>query len=66
MILRWILSVHDSPGPCWYLNAIGVEPLEQRAGLGTALLRFMLMRIDEDVLPSFLDTSVPDNLGYYG
>ena len=59
------LSALDSPQPCWYLNAIGVEPSEQGTGLGTALLGFMLNRVDEDALPSFLDTSVPDNLGYY-
>ena len=45
-------------------SAVG-HPSEQRTGLGTALLRPMLMRIDEDALPSFLDTSAPDNLGYY-
>ena len=25
----------------------------------------MLTRIDADALPAFLDTSAPDNLGYY-
>jgi len=25
----------------------------------------MLARIDDDALPTFLDTSAPDNLGYY-
>ena len=60
-----LLSALDAPDPCWYLNAVGVEPSEQGEGLGTALLRFMLERVDEDALPSFLDTSVPDNLGYY-
>ena len=59
------LSALNSPQPCWYLNAIGVEPSEQGTGLGTALLDFMLRRIDQDALPSFLDTSVPDNLGFY-
>ena len=60
-----MLSALEPPHPCWYLDTIGVEPSEQRTGLGTALLDLMLERIDEDVLPSFLDTSAPDNLGYY-
>ena len=60
-----LLSSLDAPQPCWYLNTIGVEPSEQGTGLGTALLDFMLRRVDEDALPSFLDTSLPDNLGYY-
>ena len=53
------------PGHCWYLDAIGVDPSQQRSGLGTALLRWMLARVDSDGLPAFLDTSAPDNLGYY-
>ena len=60
-----LLSSLDAPQPCWYLNTIGVEPSQQGKGLGTALLDFMLERGDEDALPSFLDTSLPDNLGYY-
>ena len=53
------------PHPCWYLNAIGVDPSAQRLGAGSALINRMLVRIDEDALPAFLDTSAPDNLGYY-
>ena len=60
-----LLAELDPPHPCWYLDTIGVEPSEQRTGLGTALLSTMLLRIDEQALPSFLDTSAPDNLGYY-
>ena len=60
-----LLSSLDASQQCWYLNTIGVEPSQQGKGLGTALLDFMLRRVDEDALPSFLDTSLPDNLGYY-
>ena len=60
-----ILSALDAPHPCWYLDTIGVEPSEQHRGLGSALIRVMLERIDRDDLPSFLDTSAPDNLAYY-
>lgn len=60
-----LLAELDPPHPCWYLDTIGVEPSEQRTGLGTALLNTMLVKIDEQVLPSFLDTSAPNNLGYY-
>ena len=37
----------------------------RRTGLGSALINQMLRRIDEDALPAFLDTSEPENLGYY-
>ena len=60
-----LLSALDAPHPCWYLDTIGVEPSEQHRGLGSALLRVMLERFDKDTLPSFLDTSAPDNLAYY-
>ena len=51
--------------PHWFLDGIGVEPTRQRAGLGSALLRHMLVRVDGDALPAFLDTSALDNLDYY-
>ena len=60
-----MLNALEPPHPCWYLDTIGTEPSEQRTGLGTALLDLMIGRIDEEALPAFLDTSVPDNLGYY-
>ena len=39
--------------------------MAQRGGVGSALINHMLRRIDDDALPAFLDTSAPDNLGYY-
>ena len=60
-----VLAGLAPPAPCWYLNAIGIEPSQQRSGSGTALLGRMLARVDGDGLPAFLDTSAPDNLGYY-
>ncbi len=60
-----VLAALKPPGPCWYLNGIGVDPSAQRTGLGSALINQMLPRIDDDALPAFLDTSAPDSLGYY-
>ncbi|MCY4581497.1 MAG: GNAT family N-acetyltransferase [Chloroflexi bacterium] len=59
------LATLESPPSCWYLNAIGVDPSAQRGGLGSGLINRMLARADDDALPAFLDTSAPDNLGYY-
>lgn len=59
------LGTLEWPHPCWYLNAIGVDPSAQRGGLGSALINRMLARIDHEALPAFLDTSASDNLGYY-
>ena len=52
-----VLAALKPPGPCWYLNGIGVDPSAQRTGLGSALINQMLPRIDDDALPAFLDTS---------
>ena len=60
-----LLAALKWPGPCWCLNGIGVDPSVQRTGLGSALINHMLPHIDDDALPAFLDTSAPDNLGYY-
>ena len=63
--LSSLLAALAPAEPCWYLDAIGVDPSRQRSGLGTALLRSMLARVDDEGLPAFLDTSAPDNLAYY-
>ena len=60
-----LLAALSPPHPCWRLDSIGVDPSTQRGGVGTALISHMLPRIDAEGLPAFLDTSQPDNLGYY-
>ena len=60
------LAAIKPPYPYWYLNGIGVDPSSQRSGLGSALINHMLARIDnDDTQSAFLDTSEPNNLGYY-
>jgi len=48
-------------GPHWYLEGIGVDPAEQRGGLGSALLRPGL----QSGLPCALLTSAEENLPFY-
>ncbi len=60
-----VLAAIKPPYPYWYLNGIGVDPSSQRSGLGSALINHMLARIDDDTQSAFLDTSEPNNLGYY-
>ena len=59
------LDALKPPDPCWRLKSIGVDPSAQRTGMGSALINHMLPCIDRDALPTFLDTSQPNNLGYY-
>ena len=51
--------------PCWYLPLIGVDPVCQGRGYGSALLRHALERCDRDGLPAYLESSNPRNIPLY-
>jgi ribosomal protein S18 acetylase RimI-like enzyme len=54
--------VHYHPHePHWYLPFIGVEPVRQGQGLGTALLRVQLATCDKVRLPAYLESTNPRN-----
>jgi ribosomal protein S18 acetylase RimI-like enzyme len=55
-----------APGPHWYLAGIGVDPAEQRRGVGGALLRPGLDAAERDGLPVVLLTNTERNLSFYG
>lgn len=51
--------------PCWYLPLIGVDPIRQGHGHGSALLRYALERCDRDGLPAYLESSNMRNVPLY-
>ena len=51
--------------PHWYLPWLGVDAALQGAGLGAALLRHGLARVDADRLPAFLETPNPRTVPLY-
>jgi ribosomal protein S18 acetylase RimI-like enzyme len=51
--------------PHWYLPFIGVDPLHQGRGHGSALLRTSLARCERDGLPAYLEASSPRNRALY-
>jgi ribosomal protein S18 acetylase RimI-like enzyme len=51
--------------PHWYLALIGVDPSRQGRGLGAALLRHTLARVDRERLPAYLESSNPANVPLY-
>ncbi|MDP9238134.1 MAG: GNAT family N-acetyltransferase, partial [Chloroflexota bacterium] len=59
------LHASDAPDPHWYLLVIGVDPPQQRRGLGSALIEPMLARADEQGLPCYLETANEGNIGFY-
>ncbi len=51
--------------PHWYLWSITIEPTHQRQGVGTALIRHGLERVDAAGVGAYLETQNRDNLAYY-
>lgn len=51
--------------PHWYLPLIGVDPVHQRKGCGSALLQHALRRCDKDRLPAYLEASSSKNVQLY-
>ncbi|MFH1242071.1 MAG: GNAT family N-acetyltransferase [Pseudomonadota bacterium] len=48
-----------------YLSSIAVDPVHQKKGYGTGLLRAMFKRIDQEKMPVYLETNAEDNISYY-
>jgi ribosomal protein S18 acetylase RimI-like enzyme len=57
--------VRAMPGPHWYLAGIGVDPTEQRQGVGSALLEPGLSAAAAQGLPCVLLTNAERNLPFY-
>jgi ribosomal protein S18 acetylase RimI-like enzyme len=51
--------------PHWYLPFIGVDPVRQGQGHGSALLQHALMACDRDHTLAYLETSNPKNVPLY-
>lgn len=51
--------------PHWYLAVIGSDPRVRGDGFGHALMRSRLNRCDAEFAPAYLESSNPDNIGYY-
>jgi ribosomal protein S18 acetylase RimI-like enzyme len=51
--------------PHWYLGTLGVDPLAQRRGVGSALLGAWLTGVDRGPLPAYLETDRESNLAFY-
>ncbi len=51
--------------PHWYLPMIGVDPVHQGSGYGSALLRHALLQCDKDHVAAYLESSNPANLPLY-
>lgn len=60
-----LMKQHHPEEPHWYLAVIGSDPAVRGAGLGHALMSSRLDRCDAEAAPAYLESSNPDNIGYY-
>jgi len=59
------MSAAHPKEPHWHLAFIGVDCAHQGQGVGAALLRHTLARIDEQHLHAYLESSNPANISLY-
>nr|WP_234712685.1 GNAT family N-acetyltransferase [Mycolicibacterium komanii]CRL67112.1 N-acetyltransferase GCN5 [Mycolicibacterium komanii] len=60
-----LMKEHHPEEPHWYLGVIGSDPTVRGTGYGQALMRSRLDRCDAEHAPAYLESSNPDNIGYY-
>lgn len=60
-----VMRKHPRSPSHWYLYAIGTSTSSQGRGVGSALLRDMLDRIDEEQAPAYLESSNIRNVPLY-
>jgi ribosomal protein S18 acetylase RimI-like enzyme len=70
-IQKDFLSVFEHTGhyhpsePHWFLPFVGVDPLQQGKGFGSALLQHTLIQCDRDSKLAYLESSNPKNIPLY-
>ena len=60
-----VLDAHVPPDAHWYLGTISVVPRQQGNGVGGALLRHGLSRVNATSMPTYLEVTEPANISLY-
>jgi GNAT superfamily N-acetyltransferase len=60
-----LLDEHHPHEPAWFLNFLGVRPVFQGCGLGSAMLAAVLDRADRNGEAAYLDATSPDSRRLY-
>ena len=70
-IQKGVFTVFDQMGryhpsePHWYLPLMGVDPLKQSKGFGSALMQHALIQCDRDNKLAYLESSSPRSIPFY-
>ena len=64
-LLTQMERAHPSDPPHWHLAVLGTDPAHQGTGVGSALIRAMTDRCDEQGLGAYLESSKEQNLPFY-
>ena len=59
------MSRYHPSEPHWHLPLMGVDPLKQSKGLGSALMQHALVQCDRDNKLAYLESSNPRNISLY-
>ena len=59
------LGENHPPEPHWYLAFVGIDPRQQRRGLGRTLLAPIIERADDAGIACYLETPFPDTRVFY-
>jgi ribosomal protein S18 acetylase RimI-like enzyme len=59
------LHKQAAPMPHYYLFALGVKPSAQGKGVGGILIKSMLQQIDQEKMPTYLETQKENNVSLY-
>jgi GNAT superfamily N-acetyltransferase len=63
-LLTQIEKLHPEE-PHWYLGVLGTAPEHQGKGVGSALIRPILEKCDEEGIPAYLESSKESNIPFY-
>lgn len=64
-VLNHVDSMHPVKQKYWYLGVLGVEPAQQRKGIGGTLIQPVLKTCDTDRIGAYLETAEESNLPFY-
>lgn len=60
-----MIEANHPPGEHYYLSVLATDPVAQGTGVGSALLRPVLDRCDEQGIGAYLESSKEKNLAFY-